>query len=56
MGAKILPVIYRYGFAKPFDQKHFACLKEFNAWRRGEIEDIGYSPKQIGEAIDYFIS
>ena len=29
-----------------------AILKHFNEWRRGEIDNIDYSPKEIGIAID----
>ena len=27
-------------------------LKHYNSWRRGDIEDVKYTPKQIGIALD----
>ena len=30
-------------------------MKWYNSWRRGEIEDYIYEPKEIGVAIDVLI-
>jgi hypothetical protein len=30
-------------------------LTEFNSWRRGDIDDIRYTPKEIGQAIEIAI-
>lgn len=30
-------------------------LSKFNKWRRGEIDEIDFTPKQIGDAIDFGI-
>ena len=36
-------------------KKAIEILKYFNQWRRGQIDDLGYSPKEIGEAIDIVV-
>jgi len=33
-------------------KKAIEILKHFNQWRRGEIDDLDYLPKEIGDAID----
>lgn len=33
-------------------KKAIEILKHFNLWRRGEIDDLNHSPKEIGNAID----
>jgi len=33
-------------------EEAIAVLEEFNMWRRGEIVNNNYTPKEIGEAID----
>jgi len=30
-------------------------MKQYNSWRRGEIEDYIYEPKEVGIAIDTLI-
>jgi len=36
-------------------KKAIEILKHFNLWRRGEIDDIAYLPREIGEAIDIVV-
>ena len=36
-------------------KKAIEILKHFNQWRRGEIDDLNHSPKEIGEAIDIVV-
>lgn len=40
-------------------QKHgtvCAILVQYQSWRRGLIDNFEYTPKQLGEAIDYALS
>jgi hypothetical protein len=30
-------------------------LREYNLWRRGEMDRHGYTPKQVGLAIDFVV-
>lgn len=32
--------------------KHTELLRLYNQWRRGDIEQLDFTPKEIGEAID----
>jgi len=36
-------------------KKAIEILKHFNEWRRGNIEEIIYTPTEIGIAIDYVL-